>query len=41
MWMNNGKSNSNETKGKYVTSIFFGASIGAVLGLLVYVKDWL
>jgi hypothetical protein len=41
MLMDNVKSKSNETKGKYVPSIFFGASIGAVLGLLAYVKDWL
>ncbi|SDC43394.1 hypothetical protein SAMN05421663_102409 [Terribacillus halophilus] len=30
-----------ETKGKYVPITFFAASIGAVLGLLSYVKDWL
>jgi len=39
--MDNIKGKTNETKGKYVPSIFFGASIGAVLGLLAYVKDWL
>jgi hypothetical protein len=39
--MDNIKGTPNETKGKYVPSIFFGASVGSVLGLLAYVKDWL
>lgn len=39
--MDNIKGKPNETKGKYVPSIFFGASIGAVLGFLSYVKGWI
>jgi hypothetical protein len=35
MLMDNVKSNSNKTKGKYVPIIPFGSSSGAVLGLLM------
>lgn len=39
--MENIKDESTETKGKYVTYVLFGGAIGAVLGLVTYMKDWL
>ena len=35
------KGNPSQIKSSYVIYVFIGASVGAVLGLVAYVKDWI
>ena len=39
--MSNNKSELNEKKLKTLHYAFFGASFGAILGLIAYVNNWL
>ncbi|KOS68690.1 membrane protein [Lysinibacillus contaminans] len=39
--MNQTQNKRNLGEGKMMISIFFGASIGAVIGLVAYVNNWL
>lgn len=39
--MDAAKRRPNQSKSGYVIYAFIGASVGAVLGLVAYVKDWI
>lgn len=39
--LNNKLQNEKMTKSRYVIPVFIGGAIGAVLGVIAYVKDWL
>ena len=41
MTLNNKLQNKEKKKSDYIIPVFIGGSIGAVLGVVAYVKDWL
>ncbi|WP_339194615.1 hypothetical protein MKY27_09460 [Solibacillus sp. FSL R5-0449] len=41
MTLNNKLRNDKKNKSSYVIPVFIGGAVGAVLGVIAYVKDWL
>ncbi|MFL0584003.1 hypothetical protein ACH0B6_15615 [Solibacillus silvestris] len=41
MGLNNKLQSQEKKKSSYIIPVFIGGAIGAVLGVVAYVKDWL
>ena len=41
MTLNNKLQNEGKKKSSYIIPVFIGGAIGAVLGVVAYVNDWL